>query len=1114
MNHNRYLIPCFCLFTFFIGNQTINAQSRLTVEGSPFAISTDKNMDISWKDDKLVSSDSHSWLAKNIGPSADNYEVISGKGWQYTNAWSTYKQLPFRREIGISPDGKKIEISFQSHQDALMPSYPSPAITYKIVVPLSAVNNSGWEALTGRTYSTKWSSGKLNSSTPDGSFIGDAPRWLSFTTPRGKITFDFNPQGVPTYYDTGVNTIQSQWSVIKQGDKLEMTFSVSASNYGGALTGKLVIFEGDKSDYGNHHAVTYYHYFSEIPGKQLFCFGQKGSKAFINAGITGYDSKKGYGWKNPDGLLKVGGDMTGALYTAAASSHNNTFTTDHLRPGLYLITLRSSALDKNVGPFNVSLNGEKIFINIKVKKGDVANLTCVRWIEGGKSELKFDGNWAASVLGYQLFMHSDEDFEFRRGFWIKKDGYCPDVMFANYYETPAVYGKSVTISPLAGKVEEIREIPELPELETALPDQKSNELLWRYTSPLGTMGPDNWGSFNEFNTPELIEQRLKQVKKGGVEAVILNGFLSRHTFPTHLKRVEENIRQTVEIGHKMGMKFLDHQDLTILWNADMGFRFLAEHPDFLQHTQRDGMPTWGICPINPLFKDNYFFPYILDHIKNTNLDGMMIDECAFHGSNFCNCIYCREAFTKATNLVLPDDETSPLLRNRSSKIWKAWIEWRKNAIARWRIDISKASRKINPNFCSIQYYSEGGFMQDGASYEQGGDLALSAKSMDFLGTEIMSRDLWDNYRYNFSSRHMYNSLHETYGSPVFGLVYPIGQINYALIGWAMNNMLAQSTWSLLGFEGSKKMDNYTGWNENMNNISAMPLADIAILFSRKTRDWSLKNRDKHASEVMGISQFFVDRHIQHTFILDDALLNQNLSRFRVLLAPGMDCISDEQVIKLKQYVSNGGTLYITGEAGQLTSYGEPRTVWAFADVMGSDALIKAENTDIVEAKLGKGRIMYGAKRYGLNDFCKSYTIENIYQFTPDPDQTALNEKTLRIVIGDKLSFEAVTMPEKVLASVYTESRAGKNITLVHLLNATGVKVKNGDMLPLPNPSWGVIKGDLSFEIALPLVSKSYYATPDSPGHKSVKAEKVRDGRYRIIIPEGTLDKYGIVYLIQ
>jgi hypothetical protein len=117
------------------------------------------------------------------------------------------------------------------------------------------------------------------------------------------------------------------------------------------------------------------------------------------------------------------------------------------------------------------------------------------------------------------------------------------------------------------------------------------------------MGPSNYGSFNEFNTPALIKTRLQQVRDGGVKAVILNGLLSRHTFPAHLERVEENIRKTVEIGHEMGMKFLDHQDLTILWNMDMGFRFLAEHPGFLQHNHTEGLPTWGICPINPLFKE-------------------------------------------------------------------------------------------------------------------------------------------------------------------------------------------------------------------------------------------------------------------------------------------------------------------------------------------------------------------------------------------------------------------------------------------------------------------------------------------------------------------------------
>jgi hypothetical protein len=119
---------------------------------------------------------------------------------------------------------------------------------------------------------------------------------------------------------------------------------------------------------------------------------------------------------------------------------------------------------------------------------------------------------------------------------------------------------------------------------------------------------------------------------------------------------------------------------------------------------------------------------------------------------------------------------------------------------------------------------------------------------------------------------------------------------------------------------------------------------------------------------------------------------------------------------------------------------------------------------------------------------------------------------LRQVIGTDLSFEAMAMPAKLLTSVYRESRDGEDITLVHLLNATGVKVKNGDILPLPDPEWGEIKGDLIFEISLPSISNSYYATPDTPGHQPVRVEKVIEGRHRIIVPEGTVEKYGIVYL--
>ena len=171
-----------------------------------------------------------------------------------------------------------------------------------------------------------------------------------------------------------------------------------------------------------------------------------------------------------------------------------------------------------------------------------------------------------------------------------------------------------------------------------------------------------------------------------------------------------------------------------------------------------------------------------------------------------------------------------------------------------------------------------------------------------------------------------------------------------------------------------------------------------------------------------------------------------------------------------------------------------------------------DHPGVLEANPGKGRVVYCEERLGLNDFCQSHTIGNTYEFFPDAALTALHEKVLRQVIGTELSFEAIAMPSKLLTSVYRESRNGEDITLVHLLNATGVNVKNGDILPVPDPTWGEIQGDLIFEISLPSISHSYYATPDAPGHLPVRVEKVKEDRYRIILPEGTVQKYGIVYL--
>lgn len=1106
----RYFFPVFCLFLFaFIGCKS--SKIIVSEKESSFEISSSPDIQIKWKGENLVISDSLSWIFGNtIGEHAKTYKVEQKNGWEITNVWNENFVLPYRREVGLSPNGKKVELTFQAHQNALMDNYPSPLITYKLMLPISLFAGSSWDAFVGRSQNGSWRSGTLAADTGD-EMIVNGVRWITFNTTTGPITFDFNPHGVPTYYVGGINTMAVQWTLTKQGNYLELSISTPATNYGGDFTTKLTIFEGSKEDYLQHHAVTRYYYFSELPPEKLFCFNENAGKDFTFARVEAVNPDKGYGWSHPDKIRLSGNKLPGALYTSCASTEPNTFTTYGLRPGLYLVTLRASALDNDKGAFNISLNDEMVYENIKVEKGKVVNITFVKWIESGKADIQFSGDWAVSVIGFQLFMHSEEDFQFRRGNWLKDDGYCPGILFANYYNTPPKYGKSLTYSSLAGEIEEINSIPDLPKLEEALPDQQSDGLAWRFKSPLGTMGSDNWGTFNDFNTPEKIEKRLKQVKKGGVSAVILNGFLSRHTYATHLNRVENNIRDIVEKAHQLDMKIIDHQDLTILWNADMGFRFLAANPGYLQHGHNNGLPTWGLCPMNPDFKYGYFFPYISKHIKNTNIDGFMLDETNFHFENYCNCSYCREAYHQATGLTLPDNEGSLLLKNRSSKLWKSWIEWRKHALAQWRIDLSKLTHQINPSFSNLEYYSEGGFLTNSASYEQAGDLPLSAKSKDFLGTEIMSRDVWDDYRYNFTSRNMYNSLRETYGSPIFGLVYPDGVLNYALFGWACNNMFGQVTWSFSRFIDEEILNKYTSWAENMNNRTSVPYTDVAIIFSRYSRDWSVKNMVDYPKEIMGTGQFLSERHVQHTFILDDALtVGIDLSKYRVLLAPGMDCISSEQEELLTRFVDNGGTLFLTGEAGTLDPYGDVRTSRAFSNILTDDKLLEATQTDFVTTPHGKGRIVYASEKHAINEYAESIrNTRMVYTFSPDPTITSINEKILSDVIGET-KFRAISIPAKVLATVYRDMET--NVTMVHLLNATGVKAKYGDALPIPNPTWTPIEEDISFEISLPTLSKAYYTSPDSDGHKTVNVKKTGENSFKITVPQRTIEKYGIVYL--
>ncbi len=1125
----------------------------------PFSILPAKNSRVNWRGSKFIASDAISYFdGEDFNQRATGFETRKDDHhWTVTNCWSDDPDLPFRKELGISPDGKTVELTVQFTQPAYK-QRPDTDLSYSFRIPLESVVNMHWTAVVGRVFRPRTVTGVLQSDSPE-DFIGEKTRWLALSGNGKKLVIDFNPEGMQTYSDGGPNYIQGLWSVKKRGDYLECSFGFHSSLYGGTLNSKAVIFEGEHSDYLQRHAYEFYSYYFDLPVNIAYCFGAPGhADHFVQAGSTVYNEEAGFGWLD-DGIKLHTIRPSGALYSAAYGNQPATFKSRVERKGLYLITARTGTGKAASGPMSIVCSGKRIVIDLPIPARRANSITWSQWLEDGEVTFRFDGNWRISTLAMQMLQHTHEDYKFRRGFWRISGLYEPSVNFRSaYFKKPALLETSVSSTPLPVEViHEIDKAVTLPAGKTSLPDQQSPELAWRFNANLGSLGPSNSGNFDEFNTPELLERRFKELKGKNINTILLNGFLSRHTFPNQEKRVEKMITMIVQEAHRQGIKVIDHMDLTLLWNMGSGFRVLTEHPDWLQRTVSDNVPGCFFCPVDPAFKEQ-FFDRMIQHIQRTNIDGFMIDEETFGGVSYCGCSSCRKQFHDATGLTLPLDETSPLLNNRDSKLWQSWLQWRIRVLGDWVVELKERTGKINPNLTFMRYTTHYGFSSDYAPIRFGASLTESARACDFLGTEIMSRNVFAAYRSVFAYRKLKYSLREAYGSPVFGLVYSIQSPEVSYFGWCINNMNNQGTWQMNDIPENATTPAFTAFADNMDRQLARPDAHIAMLFSTQSRDWS--QDETYYTDPFGWGEAMNDAHYQYTTLIESSLKQEKLGRYKTVIVPDACCLSNEQIDLLLRYADRGGNLLLTARTGMFDAIGNQRAVWPFAEMLGIKnplpaKLIKGGRLVLENGKVstdnklacmeispdgtkkirqfltlhtsggkeipagitipyGLGSITYISGRIGGLNMEDERTIRQEWIFEWNREAFDFQQELFQQLLSSSSTFKAVNIPEKIYVTVYNQPLEGKKYTLVHLLNATGSKMKKGEVVPtgVPDQPFPDPVDDIIFQIKLPGLNNAYIASPDFSGHASVQTRDLANGWYEITIPGDRLHCYSIVWL--
>ncbi|MBO4513144.1 MAG: hypothetical protein J5746_10280, partial [Victivallales bacterium] len=1075
-----------------------------------------------------------------------------------TVVWNVFGKanpdFPFRREAVVNRGGTEVEFSVMGRADSYNETLPVE-MGYSVDVDVKRYAGGTYHAVGGRTQKPVESNGVIGE---DGTFkpLLVNARVLVLTAKDGKdsIVFDFNPEGVTNY--TGPSSKpggRGVWGLSMKEGILKCSAFFKRDVYGGVLTAKALVYRGTKETWLERHALTKYSYCDPLVATGNFAFGDntvgkmyQQVNGLFKADVAGV---AGAGWEGAAPSI-VTKEKSGAVYSAACGNGTAVFRVSGLKPGFYLVTARFTAYDEKRGPFSAKIGGAQYLENASLDAGTVGVATRIVHLDE-TARLELFGDWQLSTLALQLEHTDYEDYRFRRGFWRAAGLWEPTVALPskNYLKEPEYttdFGV-VALAPYDCAAPEGYVL----NLKKEVCQQKNNdEMAWRYDSLISGMGLGNGGSFLEWDTQDKIDRRLDELKGAGITTILMSSALSRHTFPYLAPAADAFFKRMAPAAHARGMKVLDHQDFSLLWLAGDGMRVAVPHPGALQQAIDDATGTRGYCLNNEKYSAMMRKEY-LRQVKEWDLDGIMIDEVYFFHAKFCACPDCRRKFTRDTGLHLPMDETSKELFNKNSILWRVFQQWRIKCVGDWFVELRKTVSEVKPNFSLMVYTTHYGWGSTYSSLTKGAALPELARCCDFLGTEIMSRNVIAARRPVMAFRKMKNTLANYAGIPIFGLVYPQGSYDIAEFGWGLNNVANQVTWAIGTFPKPENADgDFQRWKMPVQRRYCKPAARIALLYSTNSKDYA--RNCAYNTEALGMGELLNDLGIQYEYILEESLAD--LSNYSVLLVMNAGNLSDDTVAKIRVFAEAGGTVYLSAHAGVYNELAVQRKKWPFADVfnatlklpiastkvdnlestMGAyaaglnafrfivlkggvkgDVLVTSkgrnESPVVISAPYGKGRIIYSRLTFGsiLNE--DESSAGGKVTWNPSPELLSLGRNLMKKLFAEESIVKYEEVPEGVLSSIYIENApGGKPRYVLHLLNGTGIELKAGQTIPAnaPKGTWSPIQKDLVFDfaptkkqVALTGEPKQAMAvSPDFKGQVQCSISKTGDSTWRITMP--------------
>ncbi len=481
-------------------------------------------------------------------------------------------------------------------------------------------------------------------------------------------------------------------------------------------------------------------------------------------------------------------------------------------------------------------------------------------------------------------------------------------------------------------------------------------------------------------------------------------FPTKTKLPRHKELGSRDLlKETSDLCHEAGLKLVVYNPLNHPF-----MDIAAGDPNYLDWARRfaDGRPMttthfgWGTyyegclnSPVRDQIRER-----VREVVTNYPVDLMYYDgayEGMDHEPDFCHCIYCKQAYSKARGKDIPKQDGHDKLEDLVE--YRQWME--QDVVVAFMQEICTMVRSVRD---VPQTYNNGEMMSNGwtakawmipeiTTFMFEAARTPEQKFFNLRAGQSTGKNIWTYV----SSHTVYNREHikdEEIGGwfsyPMDGeqLQLDAAVATAASVGycyWGLNRLFYEpDALERPSIRGLKAVFDFRREHEALFD-TVRPEPKVGILLCTQAIGWYHDSKfvpDAYGNYYYGAFQVLKDMGYDSEPFLDYRMSAESLKKYRLVFVPNAPCLSDAQCASLAGYVENGGTLVATHLTSVADEYGRKRGGYGLAKLFG--ATLNAadpiyQSTDLYLRQVPNGKM--------------TPQDPQVMRFTAEPDATVLAE---------------------------------------------------------------------------------------------------------------------------